>query len=218
MGAEAFPFKNERYGGIFLSMISQDLFFKVMGSGDFNGELPIFTSPGDIKTLIAFSRTFTPKTVIEIGIQRGGTAKCILDNSSWIEKYVGIDVLPSHITTLPVQRGEVPQIAGEYVKDDPRVELIVKPNGTRDLQPSDLPTADLIFIDGDHSKEGVLYDTQLARQVIRKGGIICWHDYGNLPVPDVTAVIDTMNIFEGDHICLVEGTMICFQFYREGRS
>lgn len=90
-----------------------------------------------------------------MGIQKGAIGKCILDNSPWIEKYVGIDVIPTHIATLGIQRGEVPQIAGECVKDDSRVELFVKPNGSRDLHSSDLPAADLIFIDGDHSKEGV---------------------------------------------------------------
>lgn len=200
-----------------MSNLNKDTFFKIFGSGVFNGEVPFYTTPDDVKALIALSRTFYPKTVIEIGIQRGGTAKCILDNSPWIEKYIGIDVIPSFTTTLSIQRGEVPQIAGEYVKDDPRVELIVKHNGSRDLEPSDLPEADFIFIDGDHSKKGVFLDTLLARKVIRKGGIICWHDYGNHLVPGVTEVIDTFNRNEGDHICFVEGTMICFQFCREGR-
>lgn len=203
--------------GEIMSVLSKDTFFKLFGSGAFIAEKPHYTSFDDVKALIALSRTFYPKTVIEIGIQRGETAKCILDNSPWIEKYIGIDVIPSYQTTLPVQRGEVPQIAGECVQDDPRVEIIVKPNGTRDLVSTDLPAADLIFIDGDHSKAGVALDTLLARQVIRKGGIICWHDYGNHQVPGVTEVIDALNMNEGDHICLIEGTMICFQFCREGR-
>lgn len=200
-----------------MSVISKDLFYKIFGSGSFEGESSNYTGNADVAPLISFSRTFLPKTVIEIGIQRGLTAKCILDNSPWIEKYVGIDVLPSHITTLAIQREEVPHSAGERVKDDSRVEFLVKPNGSRDLTPSDLPVADLIFIDGDHSMEGVLHDTLLARQVIRKGGIICWHDYGNYLVPDVSAVIDSFNIKEGDPICLVENTMLCFQIYRDGQ-
>lgn len=197
-------------------MIEKETFFKIFGSGAFTGVGPSMTG-GEIEALIAFSRTFYPKTVIEIGIQRGETAKCILENSPWIEKYIGIDVVPTYITTLPVQRGEVPQIAGELVKDDPRVALIVKPNGSRDLKPSDLPAADFIFIDGDHSEQGVLLDTILARQIIRKGGIICWHDYGNQPVPGVTKVIDSLNRKEGDHICLIKDTTLCFQFCRRGK-
>ena len=205
-----------REDNLTMSFIDKDTFFSIFGSGAFVGIASPFTGP-DAEPLIAFSRTFFPKTVIEIGIQRGGTAKCILDNSPWIEKYVGVDVLPTYTTALPIQRGEVPQLAGEYVKNDPRVELIVKPNGSKDLKPSDLPIADLVFIDGDHSEEGVLFDTLLARQVIRKGGIICWHDYGNHLVPGVTKVIDSINIKGGHKICAIRNSMICFQFCREGK-
>jgi hypothetical protein len=108
--------KLKKLVGEIMSILSKEAFFKLFGSGAFIAEKPLYTSFDDVKVLIALSRTFYPKTVIEIGIQRGETAKCILDNSPWIEKYIGIDVIPSHQTTLPVQRGEVPQIAGECVK------------------------------------------------------------------------------------------------------
>ena len=35
---------------------------------------------------------------------------------------------------------------------------------------------DLVFIDGDHSYEGVLQDTKLVREIIGECGVICWHD------------------------------------------
>ena len=35
---------------------------------------------------------------------------------------------------------------------------------------------DLIFIDGDHSRQGVAQDTELARAILADGGTICWHD------------------------------------------
>ncbi|WP_199621689.1 class I SAM-dependent methyltransferase [Paenibacillus alkalitolerans] len=196
-----------------MSIIARELFFQIFESGEIEGKLPFFMGI-DIQPLVAFSRTFHPKTVIEIGIQRGETAKCILENSPWIEKYIGIDLLPGARTSLPFQQGEIPAIAGEYVKNDPRVELILKPNGSRDLSPEDLPAADLILIDGDHSYEGVLFDTLLARIIIRKGGIICWHDYGNSHVPGVTKLINELNIKEGNRICLIQPGLfgLCFQF------
>ncbi|ASS96794.1 class I SAM-dependent methyltransferase [Peribacillus simplex] len=199
-----------------MSIIDRSTFFDIFGSGTFDGEPPIFMG-ADVEPILAFSRTFRLKTVIEIGIQRGETAKIILENSPWIEKYIGIDLTPDSQTTLSLQQGEVPQMAGELVKDDPRVELILKPNGTRDLTADDLPTADLILIDGDHSKEGVFLDTFLARQSIRQGGIICWHDYGNSLVPDVTAVIDELNLTEDNLICLIQNGFLCFQICRDGR-
>lgn len=199
-----------------MSIMDRATFFSIYGSGAFSGAAPMYTG-SDMESLIALSRTFRPETVIEIGIQAGATAKCILNNSPWIKKYIGIDVTPNHQTTLAVQQNEVPKVPGILAKSDHRVELIVRPNGSRDLSPADLPTADLIFIDGDHSYAGVMFDTQLARQVIRKGGIICWHDYGSHLVPEVTTAIDHLNITEGNHICLIEGGLLCFQICREGR-
>lgn len=35
---------------------------------------------------------------------------------------------------------------------------------------------DLVLVDGDHSRDGVLQDTKLAKQIINQGGTICWHD------------------------------------------
>ena len=35
---------------------------------------------------------------------------------------------------------------------------------------------DLVLIDGDHSYEGVLQDTELVRKIIDECGAICWHD------------------------------------------
>jgi len=40
---------------------------------------------------------------------------------------------------------------------------------------------DLVFIDGDHSREGVSLDTILARRVISERGAICWHDANPKP-------------------------------------
>lgn len=199
-----------------MSVILRDTFFKIFGDGHFQGEAPIFVGH-DIEALIAFSRTFHIETFIEIGIQRGETARCILGNSPSIRNYIGIDIAPTALTNLPIQQGEIPIVAGELVNHDPRVNLIVTPNGSRDLTALDLPVADLIFIDGDHSFNGVILDTILARQTVRKGGIICWHDFGNPLVPSVSAAINSMNNAEGDHICLIDGGTLCFQFCGEGR-
>ena len=38
---------------------------------------------------------------------------------------------------------------------------------------------DLIFIDADHSYEGVRHDTELALPLIAPTGYIVWHDYAN---------------------------------------
>ncbi|MFC5468803.1 hypothetical protein ACFPPD_08710 [Cohnella suwonensis] len=73
-----------------------------------------------------------------------------------------------------------------------------------------LQKADFIFIDGDHSYEGVLMDTTLARKMIKPE----WINFGNPIVPSVSMAINHLNLMEGDRICLIEGGTLCFQFYR----
>lgn len=36
---------------------------------------------------------------------------------------------------------------------------------------------DVMYIDGDHSYQGVKTDLALARQLVKRGGLICGHDY-----------------------------------------
>lgn len=50
--------------------------------------------------VVALMRSVKPRTVIEIGTQRGLTARCILAHVPTIEKYVGIDVPADHHPTL----------------------------------------------------------------------------------------------------------------------
>jgi predicted O-methyltransferase YrrM len=50
--------------------------------------------------------------------------------------------------------------------------------------------ADLIFIDGDHRREAVLEDIGIARQAVRRGGIIAGHDYSHHSWPGVKQAVD----------------------------
>jgi predicted O-methyltransferase YrrM len=40
---------------------------------------------------------------------------------------------------------------------------------------------DMVFIDGDHSREGVKRDTALALGILSEKGVICWHDANPKP-------------------------------------
>lgn len=51
--------------------------------------------------------------------------------------------------------------------------------------------ADMVFIDADHSREGVTRDIETARRLIRPGGLICGHDYGEGDWPGVKEAVDS---------------------------
>ena len=51
---------------------------------------------------------------------------------------------------------------------------------------------DMAFIDGDHHYDGVKFDVQQALRLVKKGGCIAIHDYGEETCPDVARVIDEL--------------------------
>lgn len=50
--------------------------------------------------------------------------------------------------------------------------------------------ADLVFIDGDHNFDGISTDINIAKSIIKEGGIIAGHDYNHPDWPAVKEVVD----------------------------
>jgi hypothetical protein len=48
---------------------------------------------------------------------------------------------------------------------------------------------DIIYIDGDHSYEGVLRDLKLSYNKVKKNGIICGHDYNISTYPQIVQAV-----------------------------
>jgi len=168
-----------------------------------------FMNPGELEVLCGLISTVKPKAVLEFGVNVGRTAQAILEYVPGIERYVGIDVPQGFVTPKEVQRGEVPDRPGELVMMDPRFQLLLHPQGSAYVHPTDLPICDAAFIDGDHSRSGVLADTMLSLQVVRKGGLIIWHDYHTLGTVDVKSVLDEKQE-QGWPLFHVENTWIVF--------
>lgn len=86
------------------------------------------------------------------------------------------------IYTLNLPPDDDPRYApfiGMYIASSPdreRITQIFSDSQTFDTTPY-RESMDYIFIDGDHSYEGVKNDTEKALQLLKPGGIIVWHDY-----------------------------------------
>lgn len=168
--------------------------------------------PGELSVLTALMQSVSPRRVAEIGVHAGETAAHLLRLIPSIEEYIGIEVVPDYITSLKIQRKEVlADLPGRMAAHDPRFKLIVRKNGSYDVTLEDLGTLDAMFIDGDHSFDGVMNDTDLAIKCVRKGGIIIWHDY-YLAQPDVLGVNQVLDRLPSDRqIFRVEGTCMVFE-------
>lgn len=53
--------------------------------------------------------------------------------------------------------------------------------------------ADLLFLDGDHSLEGLRRDWVLYRPLVRSGGVVVFHDLNSLAWPSVAQVWDEVH-------------------------
>lgn len=177
---------------------------------DLSGLPERYVFPGELDILIHLVRSVDARVVAEFGCNNGRTAAAVLRNVETIKRYIGVDVPPGYNFACKVQAKEVPATPGELALQDSRFELILEPRGTLDLTPEDLPTCDVVFIDGDHSEAAVRNDYDLARSVVRPGGLIVFHDDNGLDVVDVSRVLDDLS-GRGAVIEHVSGTWLAFE-------
>jgi spermidine synthase len=156
--------------------------------------------------LVELIASVRPQVMLEFGVNRGLTARAVLAAVPSIQLYIGVDVPFWFKTRLACQQDEVPFEPAEYVAADPRFALLQQ-ESTR-LTAEELEPVDAVFIDGDHSAIGVEHDSRLARELLRPGGIMVWHDYGN-PAVEVTDVLDRLTK-EGWRISHVPKTWLAY--------
>jgi predicted O-methyltransferase YrrM len=154
-------------------------------------------------------RDVDAKTMIEFGCRDGRTARVLLHNVTALQRYIGVDVPMEYEPGLQHQRNEMVPNPGYLAAADPRFDLVLRKCGTLDLGPQDFEPCDVVFIDGDHSEAVVAYDSNLARALVKPGGIIIWHDYCNRAV-EVTRVLE-LDRQRGHDIRHVEGTWLAFE-------
>ena len=163
-----------------------------------------YMNPGEQEVLLGLlDQVADLEVMVEIGVNMGITAKAILRHFPAIQRYVGIDVASGYQFELPAQASEFTTMPGALVRSDPRFALVLRGEGK-------LPAScDAIFIDGDHGYQSVTRDSHWAAEIVRPGGMIVWHDYGNATV-EVTRALDELHD-EGREIWHVEGTWIAFE-------
>ena len=193
--------------------LSQDEFYKIFKKSG-NPEHINFPAAQkvDVDVIIALTNAFRPKTFLEIGINLGHTARRVLQFSPFIQSYVGIDIPFESKETAGKQAYEVPEIPASEVKD-PRVKIVTRPFGVKNIDPVELGTFDFIFIDGDHSYEGIEIDTEYCEKILNPGGVISWHDFPSLPFV-YKYIMESNAKYSNERIICVQDTLIAFRIGR----
>tara|TARA_R100001591_G_scaffold19914_3_gene27902 strand:- start:3957 stop:4466 length:510 start_codon:yes stop_codon:yes gene_type:complete len=98
-------------------------------------------------------------TIIEVGIWKGTSSIAF---SKHFKKVYSLDIVKSAIDNL-------------NSKNIQNIEAILRDDKTCDI--FDDESIDVLYIDGDHSKEGVMTDLKELYPKIKKEGYISGHDY-----------------------------------------
>jgi predicted O-methyltransferase YrrM len=145
----------------------------------------------EITTLLNTVLKFKPRTIIEIGTARGGTLVLFTRIASPDAVIVSVD-LPSGQFG-----GGYPSWRERYyhslATNHQKVVLFRRdshdPATLRDVKASlGGRQVDFLFIDGDHTYEGVKSDFEAYKSLVRPGGIIAFHDICFHPYDPTTRV------------------------------
>lgn len=173
-----------------------------------------FLNPGELDVLAALIQRTNggnPQRILEFGCQNGRTAKALINHFGFfLEEYVGVDVPAGFVTPCEVQRAEVPTAPGVLALGELKFRLAVHPRGSRDFLPESYQPFDAVFVDGDHSKDGVLSDYETALRATREGGVIIFHDYHDLGTVGVKDALHEIERERGFQFTHVKGTWFAF--------
>jgi cephalosporin hydroxylase len=130
----------------------------------------------ELSKLVQLLRTLRPKWVMEVGVCSGGTLALWSHVAQPTAHLIGMDVEIGSEAEQRIRAAMKPTQSLQLVRcdsHDPRAsEQIASTLSGNEL--------DFLFIDGDHSYEGVKQDWQTYSAFVRSGGLIAFHDI----VPD----------------------------------
>lgn len=135
-------------------------------------------------------RMVASSVVVEIGCQLGRTSSIIAQVGADIG-YHSIHIDP-YTYQLEYLSGWIAMMHGI---GNPFTFLCMRTDqAAKELESLSLcatrPGINLLLIDGDHTTAGVEADCKVAGQLVRRGGYLLAHDYGDNSLPDVKPVID----------------------------
>jgi predicted O-methyltransferase YrrM len=136
----------------------------------------------ELRQFLLFVQELQPRAVLEIGTALGGTFFLL----------TRVAALDAVLVTVDLSSAQDPRFGGGNVEqraplyeafgvDDQHVRFIPGDSHTqamRDRVAKEFTgrELDLLFIDGDHSEEGVRTDFELYRDLVRPGGAVAFHD------------------------------------------
>ena len=161
----------------------------------------------DLALLRSLAKSIPECDYLEIGTWRG---ESILNVAECAKQCTSINLSPEEIISRGLPE-KYAKLHGCLIKDEKNIKIIFADSKQFDFTSLN-QKFDLIFIDGDHSYEGVKSDTQKVYSLLKdENSIIVWHDYGYNPeMPRhsvIAAILDGLPTEAHDHLFHVSNTM-----------
>lgn len=134
--------------------------------------------PGEIWPFAEWLYARRPHNVLEIGVRHGGTSA--LWHGLCTGRVVGIDWEGQD----GLGKENTRRLHSELIRTYPRFESIIgDSHSVTTIEEADKGESyDFIFIDGDHSYEGVANDFINYRPLLSEGGCVAFHDIVDTPI------------------------------------
>ncbi len=138
----------------------------------------------ELMSLIGLVRTLRPRVVMEIGSYHGGTLFCWPQLATDDAIFISLD-LPGEQFDGTYGDESIEKFK-TYIKNNQTLKCVRADSHSNEtvgeiVRILDGRKIDFLFIDGDHSYEGVRADFELYAPLVRQGGLIAFHDIQDNP-------------------------------------
>ncbi len=121
----------------------------------------------ELKHLVSWVVDLDPEVIVEIGSMDGGTLR------AWRAIAPDADLVSISLTGGPYGGGSVPEGLADHHLDADSHSFLTLASVKEILYGRPI---DFLFIDGDHSYDGVRQDFDMYSSLVRTGGLIAFHD------------------------------------------
>jgi predicted O-methyltransferase YrrM len=165
-------------------------------------QIGITQQDAEIQWLFELVRLERPRCVLEIGLDEGGTLLLWTRAAAPDARLVSIDTRPPGPLGL---HSPYPLVRRRFAHSSQRVDLLL---ATDSHDPTTLARVrtifagspvDFLFIDGDHSRDGVWQDFRTYSPLVRPGGLVAFHDVSQTPAPSTQGVAEFWSEFSTEH-------------------
>jgi len=112
-----------------------------------------------------------------------------------------------HMVRKPAPGSRYEKYRASHPQAIGRIQQLLGDSATFDYAPYENSCA-LVFVDGSHAYEYVKSDTDAAMRLVRKGGVVIWHDYGIWE--GVTNALEELEQRQHLGLCNIRGTSLVF--------